>query len=298
MRTPQRTTWPKVRRTAVDGRPRVAVVVANYNTRRLIAQLIFSLYRILGRDQFDELVVVDNASTDGSRQLLVALERAGLIHLLANAKQRYHGPAVTQGISWLARGQQSGLGAAVEYIWVLDSDVIVRRRETLRDALAVLERERAAVVGQAVADPTYDVLLKHNREMLQPFSLLLDPQLVWRRPIPPFVEDGAPATALQIAADARGLRLVSFPFIEGRYLLHLGRGTLRAIAAAGDSANRYYTWALDHRDYHFAGQDTGAIWYRVFCDLFDAEVGALSAENLVASVGETTDLLRPPDVGT
>jgi glycosyltransferase involved in cell wall biosynthesis len=76
MRTPRRTTWPKVRRIAVAGRPRVAIVVANYNTRRLIAQLIFSLYRILGRDQFDELVVVDNASTDGSRQLLAGRRRA------------------------------------------------------------------------------------------------------------------------------------------------------------------------------------------------------------------------------
>jgi hypothetical protein len=31
----------------------------------LIAQVIFSLYRLLGADQFVELVFVDNASTDG-----------------------------------------------------------------------------------------------------------------------------------------------------------------------------------------------------------------------------------------
>jgi hypothetical protein len=119
--------------------------------------------------------------------------------------------------------------------------------------------------------------------MLHPLSLMLDPRRVWRSPIPPFLEDGAPATALQLAADAHGLRLVAFPFVEGGYLIHLGRGTLREIAGYADASNRYYTWALEHSDPHFAGRDDAAQLYRAFCALFDSEVGDLTPDNLVAA---------------
>jgi GT2 family glycosyltransferase len=175
----------------------LGIGVANYNTSRLIAQLVFSLYRLLGRDQFSELVIVDNGSSDGSRELLGALHRAELIHLIQNRAQHYHGPALTQGVSWLARAP-----AAVGYVWVLDSDVIVLRPDTVRDALAAARRAGAAAVGQKLGDPASNRLLQHNREMLDPSSLMFDPRRVWRDPIPPFLEDGAPATALQVAADA------------------------------------------------------------------------------------------------
>jgi glycosyltransferase involved in cell wall biosynthesis len=277
-----RTPWPFSSGTTRGDRQRVGIVVANFNTRRLIAQLVFSLYRLLGPGEFAQLVVVDNASTDGSRELLNALHGAGLIHLIRNRSQRYHGPALTQGISWLARRQSAvGARAQLDYVWVLDSDVIVLRADAVRDALEVFKRSDAAAVGQKMAGPAYNRLLRHNQEMLDPCSLMLDPSRVWRQPIPPFLEDGAPAMALQVAADENGLRLVEFPFIEDGYLLHLGRGTLRAVADTGDTINRYYDWAVDHRDYHFAGQANGAQLLRAFSNLFDAEVGDLSPEHLV-----------------
>lgn len=68
----------------------------------------------------------------------------------------------------------------------------------------------------------------------------------------------------------------SFPFVEKGYLVHLGRGTLREVADAGDTMNRYYDWAVDHRDYHFAGQAKGAQLLRAFADLFSTEVRSLT----------------------
>jgi glycosyltransferase involved in cell wall biosynthesis len=257
------------------------VVVANYNTRLLIAQLLFSLYRLLGRDQFSQLVVVDNASRDGSGELLAAMHREGLIHLIRNRKQRYHGPALTQGVSWLARSQRSCAGPRVDFVWVLDSDVVVLRPDTARDAVEAARRLDAAAVGQRLGDAGYDRLLRHNPEMLDPCSMMFDPRRIWRDPIPPFLEDGAPATALQVGADARGLRLSAFPFVEDAYLLHLGRGTLGQVARSGDTGNRYYKWALDHQVPHFAGHERGPELHQAFCDRFEAEVGDLNPENLV-----------------
>jgi glycosyltransferase involved in cell wall biosynthesis len=257
----------------------VGIVVASFNTRRLIAQLVFSLYRLLGADQFSELVVVDNGSTDGSRELLEELQQAGLVHVIRNRTQRYHGPALTAGISWLARARPE-----VDYVWVLDSDVIVLRPDAVRDALATARQVDAAAVGQRLGDPAYNRLLGHNAEMLDPCSLLFDPRRIWRDPIPPFLEDGAPATALQVAADTEGLRLVDFPFVEGEYLIHLGRGTLQQIARSGDATNRYYEWALDHSEPHFGGHERGPDLYRGFCELFEADVGDLTPDNLVQAI--------------
>lgn len=283
-RDTERTPWPTISYATDAEQPRVGIVVANSNTRRLIAQLVFSLYRLLGRSEFAQLVVVDNASTDGSLELLDALHRAELIHLLRNRSQHYHGPALTQGISWLAR-RQSTIAASgrLDYVWVLDSDVIVLRRDTVADALELLKREHAAAVGQKIGDPAYNELLQHNSEMLHPCSLLLDPVRIWRDPIPPFVEGGAPSTALQVAADAHALRLVGFPFVEEGYLLHLGRGTLREVADRHDTSNRYYDWAVDHRDFHFSGQGSGAQLLAAFVAVFNDEVGELTSANLVAA---------------
>jgi hypothetical protein len=166
---------------------------------------------------------------------------------------------------------------------VLDSDVVVLRPDTVHDALRELRRLGAAAVGQRTGDPVYNRVLRNNPEMLNPCSLLLEPARLWRDPIPPFLEDGAPSTALQVAADERGLCLVEFPFVEDGYLLHLGRGTLREVAAANVTENRYYAWAVEHRDYHFAGRADGAELLAGFLDVFDREVGDLTPDSLVAA---------------
>ena len=252
--------------------------MASSNTSELIAHLVFSLYRLLGRSEFAQLVVVDNNSRDGSLELLAGLARAGLIQLVRNRRQRYHGPALTQGVSWLARRQaELDQTDQIDYVWVLDSDVIVLRSDTVADVARLLDSSHAALVGESAFDPW------KGREMLQPFSLLLDPALVWQPRLPPFEERGDPSAALQLALEARGLPVLGFPFVEGRYVLHLGRGTLRQIADSGDVENRYYEWALGHHEYHFAGVADGSDIYDAFTEVFAAEVGELVPEALVAA---------------
>ena len=275
-----RTPWPASRQRLAGEAPNVAIVVVNWNTRLLVAQLVFSLFRILGRDQFAEIVVVDNGSSDGSRQLLEVLDRDGLIHLIANPRQRYHGPALNQGLSWLAERQRKLPRAEqTDYVWVLDSDVVVLRHDTLLEAVSVLERERAAAVAQAAWHP------HHQREMLGLYSLLLDPGLAWKAPLPPFREHGDPSAALQAALRQRNKKLVSFPFVDGGYLLHVGRGTLAHVAKTGAEQNRYFAWATEHHEPHFAGASEGQIAYAAFLKLIDRELPDLTPERLVDACG-------------
>jgi hypothetical protein len=286
-----RTTWPRTP-VHIDGsRPRLAIVVVNFNTARLISQLLFSLYRILGRSEFTIVVVVDNGSTDGSRQIFESLAAAQLIQLVANADQQYHGPGLNQGISWLANRQESADPAdQIRYVWSLDSDVVVLRRDTARDALGAFEGTGAAAVGQIQDNPVTKRAVRNNPSMLSPFSLILDPVQIWQPSIPPFLEDGAPATGMQVAADADGLRLVSFPFVERGYLIHLGRGTLRTIAESRDTTNRYYKWAASHHDPYYMGQEGAPSMYQRFCELFGEEVGDLTPERVTAACS-ASDLL-------
>jgi glycosyltransferase involved in cell wall biosynthesis len=279
-----RSTWP-LTLDHVDGSPpRLAVVVVNFNTARLISQLLFSLYRILGRSEFATVIVVDNGSTDGSREILESLAAAELIDLVANAEQQYHGPALTQGISWLADRQGSAAPAdRIRYVWTLDSDVVVLRRDTARDALRAFERTGAAAVGQSQDNPVTSRAVRNNPSMLSPFSLILDPVQIWQPSIPPFVDDGAPASGMQVAADADGLRLVAFPFVEDGYLIHLGRGTLRSIAESRDTTNRYYEWAAGHNEPYYMGQEGARAAYQRFCEVFDDEVGDLTPERVAAA---------------
>ena len=286
-----RTTWPPTSDEGGGSRPRLGIVVVNFNTARLTSQLLFSLYRILGRSEFAIVVVVDNASTDGSRQILQSLAEAELIQLVANAGQQYHGPGLNQGISWLAERQASAEPAdRIRYVWSLDSDVVVLRRDTARNALEVFAGTGAAAVGQVQDNPMTRRVLRNNAAMLSPFSLILDPAQLWQPSIPPFLEAGSPGAGMQVAADADGLRLVSFPFVEDGYLIHLGRGTLRAVAESRDTTNRYYKWASGHNEPYYMGQEGAAFMYQRFCEVFDDEVGELTPERIAAACSES-DLL-------
>ena len=98
-----REVWPSQSVWDAPGPLPVGIVTVNYNTRDLIAGLLFSLYRLLGSAEFGRIVVVDNGSSDGSLDFLRAAEGAGLIDLIANDANRYHGPALTQGVSLMAQ---------------------------------------------------------------------------------------------------------------------------------------------------------------------------------------------------
>jgi GT2 family glycosyltransferase len=131
-----RTTWPHRDPTAPDGRP--GIVVVNYNTRRLVAQLIYSLYRTLRPPAFD-LVVVDNGSTDGSAELLSAVATAGLCSLIGNPDNRYHGPGLNQGVSYLAEATQRPGAVPTSNVWLLDSDSVVLGPDALSAPCTVMD---------------------------------------------------------------------------------------------------------------------------------------------------------------
>jgi hypothetical protein len=286
----KRTPWPivdaAVSHGAASPRRPVAVVTVNFNTRTLVSHLLFSLYRVLGRDQFTTVVVVDNGSSDDSTEYLRPLAAAGLIELLENRRQRYHGPGLNQALTWLARRARDRALAATN-VWILDSDTVVLSPDVVGDAVQRAADSGAALLGQ----------LHTKDEATGPYlnlaSLLVDPVQAWRWPTPPFHEHGNPILKMERSLEHRGRRIVEFPFFERNLVLHLGRGTLRGIALGGDTSNRYLDWARDHYEFHYHGNPDGPELHREFLEHFDQEVGRLTPEALVAAC-ERPDLIAPP----
>lgn len=266
--------WPADR--AAGDRPLVGVAMVSFNTMRITAHAIYALFRHLKQPPF-HLVVVDNASTDGSAQMLTALADAGLCEVILNTRQRYHGPALNQALDHLAAVEASGGSMRIRYVWVLDSDCIVIRPDTLHVAVALMATTGAGVVGQWIFDDW------HHGDMMGLHSLLLDPRQVWRDPIAPFAEHGSPSQDLQQSAVRHGIRATELPFTRDGYVIHLGRATLRAVAEHDQRDNRYFDWASTHREPHFMGEPDAPARYGGYVQAFNAEVGDVTPDSLVAA---------------
>ena len=250
----------------------MAVVTVSYHTRELTAFLLWSLRRIVSWQAL-EIVVVDNGSRDGSAELLADAEHGGVCVLLANNVNRQHGPGLNQSISWLA----SRPGQLPAWIWILDSDAVAARPDALSAALAAAESGSAALVGE----PQWDRW--HQAERFGLYSLLLDPAQVWRQGAAPFTGGGDPAFDLLRSAAERGLPSAAFPFTAGGYVIHRGRGSLSAVAAAGDHSHPLYQWATGHHEPHFGEVPGADKRYEALLRSFREETDPLTGTSLASA---------------
>jgi rhamnopyranosyl-N-acetylglucosaminyl-diphospho-decaprenol beta-1,3/1,4-galactofuranosyltransferase len=130
----------------VTGTPRIAAVVATFNRLELLQRL---LERLDGVAELDEILVVDNASTDGTGDWLAGLEGGeyGDDHrsrpVLATTLERNTGGAggFHAGLAWaMERG--------ADLVWLMDDDGV-----PAPDCLALLlERDDLDFWGPAVVD--------------------------------------------------------------------------------------------------------------------------------------------------
>jgi len=261
--------WPTA--TAAD-HDRVAVVCASYNTKELTGLLLWSLRRIVHWPYLD-VVFVDNGSRDGSAEMLTEAARHGVCALLANDVNRHHGPALNQGISWLAARP----GPLHAWIWVLDSDVVAARPGVLAEACTAARHQSAALIGEPQWDPWHQV------ERFGAYSLLFDPAMVWRPGIGPFSDDGDPAFDLLASAARAGVGLAAFPFTAAGHVIHRGRGSLAAVYTAGDRSHSMYDWAAGHHEPHFGQVPGAAERHQDLLREFRDQTGPLTGASLAAA---------------
>jgi len=106
--------------------PDVSVIIVSYNTRELTLNCLRSVYAQT-RDLSFEVFVVDNASADGSAEVIAA--EFPQVHLIANADNRGFAAANNQGMR-IAHGR---------YILLLNPDTLIRNH-AIEKCLAYMDQ--------------------------------------------------------------------------------------------------------------------------------------------------------------
>lgn len=102
----------------------LSIIIPSYNTRALLERCLISVLTSLKSSGISsEIIVVDNASTDGSAELL--RKKYPQVHLVCNINNLGYGKANNQAIR----------KAKSEYVLLLNSDIVVQR-----DAISALYR--------------------------------------------------------------------------------------------------------------------------------------------------------------
>jgi GT2 family glycosyltransferase len=121
----------------VADRPRVSAVVINYNAREHLLDCV----RSLRSDGVDEIIVVDNASSDGSLAAVAALDPDA--ELVPTGGNLGFGSAANRGLAV----------AAGDYVAVLNPDVVVESG-TMKALAAALDADpKLAAVAPRVDNP-------------------------------------------------------------------------------------------------------------------------------------------------
>jgi glycosyltransferase involved in cell wall biosynthesis len=203
----------------------ITVVIVNYKTVELTRRVIETL---LGRYEEVTVILIDNGSHDSSTLLIQDMaSRHDNVSAVINERNRYHGPAMHQGIE-LAR---------TNYVFTLDSDCEIVRGGFLEEMLALFVEESVYAVGELryknrfgytygyATVPGQDASAhpsgRRRIPYVHPYAMLLDRSKY--QSLDPFIHHGAPCIKNMRAAKKAGYRVVHHPV--GNFVIHHAEGT-------------------------------------------------------------------------
>jgi glycosyltransferase involved in cell wall biosynthesis len=216
----------------------LTAVVVNFRTLEATRTCLMTL-----RAAYPNLrtIVVDNGSGDESTAFLRELEaRDELLDVIYNDENRFHGPALDQGVR----------AASTDLVFLLDSDCEIRHGGFLEPLLEAFEEDPLLyAIGKRGYANRYGYGPISDRERrtyyVHPFAAVIDQRKYLT--LPPFVHHGAPAYRNMWGATKAGYHLRHVTIED--HVIHHGRTTARAHGYGYDWRLRLEARAsgLDHR---------------------------------------------------
>ncbi len=128
--------------------PKILVIIVTWNKKRYLLDLLDSLSLLAYPRQHLDILVVDNASTDGTVE---ALQERDDITLLRNPENLGGTGGFNTGLAW-AFQQPEG---RYDYLWLLDNDVQVHRNALTTLVALLKENPTIAVAGSTMMQLDY-----------------------------------------------------------------------------------------------------------------------------------------------
>jgi glycosyltransferase involved in cell wall biosynthesis len=116
---------------------KLSIITCAYNESRTIREAVDQAYAVdLGPDWEKEIIVVDNFSTDGTREFLQSLDLQG-VRVVFHPRNLGKGASIRSGIA----------EAAGDYFVIFDADLEYEAADLARMAAAIIPGETVAVFG-------------------------------------------------------------------------------------------------------------------------------------------------------
>lgn len=129
--------------------PNVLIIIVTWNKKQYVLDLLASLVTLGYPSYALDILVVDNASTDGTAKALA--EVYSEVHLICNPENVGGTGGFNTGLKWAFEQPKD----RYQYLWLLDNDVLVHSR-ALTELVALLEaKPNVAVAGSTMMQLDY-----------------------------------------------------------------------------------------------------------------------------------------------
>ena len=191
----------------------ITVIVVNYKTQDLTHRCVESF---LNHYPDITLLLIDNGSQDNSTAYIKRVsQQSPNVRCILNRENRYHGPAMDQGIR----------SSATPYVFTLDSDCEVLKGGFLEKMLDRFEDPELYAIGQLMYVDRYGFEIREDRknviQYIHPHAMLLDKRKYLN--LTRFNHHGSPCLHNMKEAEVVGYKVANF-LIEA-FILHYEKGT-------------------------------------------------------------------------
>ncbi len=132
----------------VDRRmPKVLIIIVTWNKKQYVLDLLGSIKTLNYPEQDIDIVVVDNASNDGTAEAI--REQYPHLHLICNPENIGGTGGFNTGLKW-AFGQTQ-----YQYLWLLDNDVLVHHNALIELVNLLEQKADVAIAGSTMMQLDY-----------------------------------------------------------------------------------------------------------------------------------------------